>query len=541
MPTQLDPKVETPQTTTKARILVSDPLPDDIVAQLRQQADVEVKTGMNPAELAQAVVGFDALVVRSQSKVTKEVIQAGKDLKIIGRAGVGVDNIDVEAATARGVVVVNSPDGNTISAAEHTMAMLLATARHIPQARASMLEGKWDRKSFTGVELFDKTLGVVGFGRIGREVASRCASFQMKVLAYDPFVSKEFIEDKGAIAATLDEIYAQADFITLHLPKTAETANLVGAAALAKMKSSTIIINCARGGIIDEAALYEALKAKKIAAAGLDVFENEPLGESPLLTLANVVTTPHLAASTHEAQERVAVDVAAQVLDVLKGGAPRAAVNIPFLPPEEMGIIRPYLALAERMGSLLASLSEDAIKKVRVRYLGEISECNVSYLTKAVLKGLLSHGAPDTVNFVNAVFKAQERGVSVQESRCSDCATYSSLVEIEIEGQTEKHTVAGTLFSDHSCRIVDLDGYPVTVELKGPKLITWQTDYPGVVGRVGTILGEHDINIAEMQLGRRDARTKAVMVMSVDEIPNADVLKAICGLAGIDQAKLVQL
>lgn len=530
-----------PPTTSRPRLLVSDPLPEEIVGNLRAAAEVTVKTGMNPSQLAQEVPGFDALVVRSQSKVTKEVIEAGSSLKIIGRAGVGVDNIDVEAATAKGIVVVNSPDGNTISAAEHTMAMLLATARHIPQARASMQQGQWDRKSFTGVELFDKTLGVVGFGRIGREVASRCAAFQMRVLAYDPFVSAEFIADKGAVPASLDEIYAQADFITLHLPKTPETSNLIGEAALAKMKKSAILVNCARGGIVDEAALFEALKSGQLAAAGLDVFENEPLGPSPLLSLPNVVTTPHLAASTVEAQERVAIDVAAQVLDVLRGGAPRAAVNIPYVPPEEMGLLRPFLHLVERMGCFVAALCEEAVEKVHVRYFGEISQCNVNYLTKAVLKGLLSVVLPDTVNFVNAVVKAQERGITVQESRCADCHTYSSLVEIVVEGRNHKHQVSGTLFSDRDGRVIDMDGFPVTIELSGPKLITWQTDCPGVVGKVGTILGQHDINIAEMQLGRKQARTKAVMVMSVDEIPSSTVMAAVANLAGIEKTRLVQL
>lgn len=523
------------------RILVSDPLPAEIIETLRGEAEVEVVSGLTPAQLAEKVPGFDALVVRSQSKVTKEVIAAGTSLKIIGRAGVGVDNIDVEAATARGVVVVNSPEGNTISAAEHTLAVLLAAARHVPQAYASMRRGEWDRKSFTGVELYHKTLGVVGFGRIGREVASRAASFHMRVLAYDPFVSADFISEKGAEPHTLDDVLKKSDFITLHLPKTAETANLLNAERLATLKPTAILVNCARGGVVDEKALYEALNSKKLAAAALDVFENEPLGESPLLTLNNIVTTPHLAASTQEAQERVAVDVAEQVLEVLRGGAPRAAVNIPYLPPEVMGVIKPYLGLAEKMGRFLKSLCDGAVEKVSVTYRGELSEHNTSFLTKAVLKGLLSAGSPETVNYVNAMVKSQERGIVVSEAKSKTSPTYSSLIEMELQAGAHTHRISGTLFNDNQPRVVDLDGYPLAVVLEGAKLITWQTDCPGVVGLVGSLLGAADINIAEMQLGRRKARDKAVMVLGVDENPTPETIEAVRRLNGVEQARVVHI
>ena len=525
-----------------AKILVSDPLPDDIVDSLRKEAEVVVAVGLSSADLAKKVAeGFDALVVRSQSKVTREVVEAGKGLRIIGRAGVGVDNIDVEAATARGIVVVNSPEGNTISAAEHTFGLLMAAARRVPQAHASMQRGEWDRKSFTGLELYNKTLGVVGFGRIGREVAFRAAAFRMKILAFDPFINEEFAREKGAELCTLDDLLSRSDFVTLHSPKTPETANLINAERLARMKPTAILVNCARGGIVDEAALYEALSSKKLGGAALDVFLNEPLGDSPLLKLSNVVTTPHLAASTHEAQERVAVDVAEQVLEVLRGGAPRSAVNIPYIAPELMGFLKPYLALAEKMGQFLLALSDGAIKSVSIEYRGEVSESDISLLTKAVLKGLLSHGSPETVNYVNAAVVARGRGISLSESRTRRSRTYSSLIDVSVTSERTTRRISGTVFAGDEPRVTDLDGFALSVALTGQKLITWQTDSPGVMGRVGSLLGQADINIAEMQLGRREARTHAVMVMALDERPSAEVLAQINQLEGIEEARLVRL
>ncbi len=523
---------------SKPRILVSDPLPQDILDFLRKEAEVvEIK----PAELLAKVGGFEALIVRSGSKVTKEVVAAGTDLKIIGRAGVGVDNIDVDAATARGIMVVNSPQGNTISAAEHTVGLILATARMVPQAHASMHRGEWDRKTFTGLELYNKTLGVLGFGRIGREVATRCASFKMRVLAYDPFVAGDHVKEWGAEPATLDDLLSRCDFVTLHLPKTAETAGLLNAARLGAMKKGAILVNCARGGIIDENALYEVLKSGHLAGAALDVYDQEPPGDIPLLSLPNVVTTPHLAASTHEAQERVAVDVAEQVVEVLRGGPARSAVNIPYVPPEVLGFLRPYLTLAERMGRFLEGLTDGAVRAVRIHYRGELADSETSFVTKAALKGLLSHGSPETVNFVNAALIARERGIELTESKNRHGGTYSNLIEMEIETEKGRRRCSGTIFGDEQPRAVDLDGYRISVVLEGCKLLTWQNDQPGVVGRVGTMLGEHDINIAEMQVGRQTVRDKAVMVMAVDEKPGPEVLTAVGGLTGIEEVRLVTL
>lgn len=524
-----------------AKILVSDPLPQEIVDGLRKEADVEVATGLKPSELAAKVVGFDALIVRSQSKVTKEVIEAATQLRVIGRAGVGVDNIDVDAATSKGITVINSPDGNTISAAEHTFGLLLAAARWVPQAQASMLRGEWDRKSFTGFELYNKTLGVVGFGRIGREVAERAAAFRMKILAYDPFISEEFAREKGAELASLEDVLRRSDFITLHMPKTPETDRMINAERLSWMKPSAILINCARGGIVDEAALHEALQSKKLAAAALDVFGQEPLGPSPLLELPNFVCTPHLAASTHEAQERVAVDVAEQILEVLRGGAPRSAVNIPYVPPEAMSLLKPYLTLTEKMGKFAHSLVHGAITQVTVNYSGEITETDTRFLTKSLLRGLLAAGSPDTVNFVNAALVARNRGIQITEGSCRGSHTYSSHVDLTVHSPKMHVTLGGTIFGADDPRVVEFDGFPMSVVLSGTKLITWQTDRPGVVGRVGSLLGQCDINIAEMQLGRSSPRTRAVMVMSIDEAGGEDVLDRIKALDGIEDARIVHL
>lgn len=524
-----------------ARILVSDPLPQDIVESLRKEAEVEVATGLSPVDLKSKVAGFDALIVRSQSKVTADVISGASDLRVIGRAGVGVDNIDVDASTSRGIMVINSPEGNTISAAEHTFGMLLAAARWIPQAHASMHRGEWDRKTFTGFELYNKTLGIVGFGRIGREVAERALAFRMKILAYDPFINEEFAHERGAELAGLEDLLRRSDFVTLHMPKTAETENMLNAARLAMMKPTAILVNCARGGIVDETALYEALKSKKLAAAALDVYAQEPLGPSPLLELPNVVTTPHLAASTHEAQERVAVDVAEQILEVLRGGAPRSAVNIPYVPPEDMSFLKPYLTLAERMGKFASSLVHGAVTAVEVEYSGEVVECDTRFLTKALLRGLLAAGSPETVNFVNAAVVARNRGIQIHESSQRESETYSSHIDVTVRSGKHERRLGGTIFGAHEPRIVEMDGYALSVVLSGTKLIMWQTDRPGVVGAVGSLLGQHDINIAEMQLGRSGPRTKAVMVMSIDEMPSESVIGLVRQLDGIEDVRLVQM
>ncbi len=524
-----------------SKVFVSDTISQEALAQLEGHLDVHVETGLSEAELCQKIVGFQALMVRSATTVTKAVIDAAKDLQVIGRAGVGVDNIDVPAATARGIMVINSPQGNTISAAEHTFALVLSVARKIPAAQASMDQGKWDRGTFTGNELYNKTLGVVGFGRIGREVATRAASFKMKVLAYDPFVKDEAIAATGAEPRELDALLAESDFVTVHVPKVQETMGLFSKERLLKMRKGAFLINCARGGIVDEAALVEVL-ADHLGGAALDVYETEPLpADSPLRGVKNLVTTPHLAASTEEAQLRVAVDVAEQIRDVLGGGSARSAVNLSYVPPQVLHELRPYVGLCERMGCFLYSLLEGRVKSIEVLYRGKLASFDLELLTKAAVKGVLACGSPETVNFVNAQLVAQERGVEVRETKSASSAIYSSVVEIKLETDKGVMAATGAIFEDDQPRVVAVDGLRLSVILSGHKLVTWQTDEPGVVGRVGSLLGEEDINIAEMQVGRAEARTKAIMVMSIDDAPSQSAQKKVNGLSGIERARYVKL
>ncbi len=525
-----------------ARVLVSDPLAEEALESLRKSVEVVVKTGLSPEELKATIGEFEALIVRSQTQVTAEVIEAGKKLQVIGRAGVGVDNIDVKAATQRGITVINSPQGNTISAAEHTLALLLSVARRLPWAHASMERGEWNRKAFTGNELYNKTLGVVGFGRIGREVASRAASFKMKVLAHDPFVSDELIKSTGAISCELDDLLAEADFVTIHVPKVAETENLFDQHRLAKMKKGAFLVNCARGGIVDEAALAEAVTTKALTGAALDVFETEPpAADTPIRGVERLVTTPHLAASTEEAQLRVATDVAEQIVDVLQGEPARSAVNVSYIPPKTLSFLTPFLGLTEKMGRFLACITEGKIRRIRVTYRGQLADSEVSFLTKGAIKGVLAHGTPEIVNFVNAKLVAEERGVEVVESRGGTSSTYANLVEMTLETDKITRSCLGTMFEDDQPRVVSLDGYRLSVVLGGHKLISWQEDQPGVIGQVGTILGREDINVAEMQVGRAGPRTNAIMVMSVDEKPSVGILDEVKALPGIENAKLVTL
>lgn len=525
-----------------AKVFVSDSISKKALAQLEGHLDVHVETGLSEAELCQKIADFDALMVRSATTVTRAIIEAGKNLQVIGRAGVGVDNIDVAAATARGIMVINSPQGNTISAAEHTLALLLGAARKVPAAQRSMEEGKWDRNSFTGHELYNKTLGIVGFGRIGREVALRAASFKMKVLAYDPFVKDEAISATGAEPRDLDQLLTESDFVTLHVPKVKETAGLFSKERLLKMKAGSYLVNCARGGIVDEKALVEVLKSGHLAGAAFDVFEKEPLpADSPLRAAKNLVTTPHLAASTEEAQLRVAIDVAEQIRDVLAGGSARSAVNLSYVPPQMLNELRPFVALCEKMGCFLYSLLGGKVRSIEILYRGKLSGLDVDLLTKAAVKGVLACGSPETVNFVNAPLVAQERGVEIRESKSVSSTTYSSLVELKLETDKGQLTGTGAMFEDDQPRLVALDGMGLSVILSGHKLVTWQTDEPGVVGRVGSLLGEEDINIAEMQVGRASPRTRAVMVMSIDDAPSETALGKVAQLSGIERARFVTL
>jgi D-3-phosphoglycerate dehydrogenase / 2-oxoglutarate reductase len=526
-----------------AKVLVSDPIDRVGIDILSQVAEVDVKTKLPPEELIGIISEYDALMLRSETKVTKEVIEAGKNLKIIGRAGVGVDNINVPAATRQGIVVVNSPEGNTIAAAEHALAMMLSLSRQIPAANQSVKAGKWERKLFVGNEVYKKTLGVVGLGKIGAHVATVARAMGMKLLAYDPFVSTERAERLSCRLVDLDLLFREADYITLHIPKTPETANLINAETLATMKPTVRIINCARGGIIDEVAIAEALKEGKIGGAALDVFANEPLGESPLTELgSNTVLTPHLGASTAEAQVNVAIDVAEQIRDVLLGLPARSAVNIPGLNPDVMEKMRPYLSLAETLGNMVGQLAGGRIKQLTVRLQGELANQDSQPIVIGALKGLLSQALRERVNYVNASIEAEERGIRVIETKDASASDYSGgSLFLEAEGSNGKHSVMGALLGDSEIRITNLDEFPINVPPTGYMLFTLHRDMPGIIGNIGSLLGSYNVNIASMQVGRKIVRGDAVMVLSLDDPLPEGILNEITKVSGITDAYTVKL
>jgi D-3-phosphoglycerate dehydrogenase len=524
------------------KVLVSDPIDQVGIDILSQVAKVDVQTDLTPEQLVQTIGEYDALMIRSGTRVTADVIAAGQKLKIIGRAGVGVDNVDVPAATRRGILVVNSPEGNTIAAAEHTLAMMMALARHIPDANQSMKAGRWDRKKFTGVEVYKKTLGIVGLGKIGAHVARVAQAMGMRLLAYDPFISLERAEELGCQLVELDALFQQADYITLHLPKTPETANLIGTAAIAKMKPTARIINCARGGIIDEAALAEALQAGQIAGAALDVFESEPLGESSLRELGmEMVLTPHLGASTEEAQVNVAIDVAEQIRDVLLGQPARSAVNIPGLRPDILEKLKPYLQLAETLGNLVGQLAGGRIEALNISLRGELASSQGQPIIIAALKGLLSPALQERVNYVNANIEAKERGIHVTETRDESSRDYFGSLKLTAKGTLGEHSVEGALLGHEEMRITSLDDFPINVPPSHHMLFTLHRDMPGIIGHIGSLLGSFNVNIASMQVGRKIVRGDAVMVLSLDDPLPEGILPEVKQLTGIRDAYTVTL
>ncbi|WDL97847.1 phosphoglycerate dehydrogenase [Alicyclobacillus sp. ALC3] len=505
-------------------------------------ATVRVRTGMTEAELTEEIRDTDALLVRSQTKVTAPVLAAANQLKVIGRAGVGVDNIDIPAATRRGVVVINAPDGNTISAAEHTFAMLIAMSRWIPAADRSIRAGKWDRKSFVGVELRGKTLAVLGTGRIGAEVAKRAKVFGMTVLGFDPYLTEARAKELGITRVSFDEAIAAADFITVHTPLTKETKHMLGTSAFAKMKDGVRIVNCARGGIIDEQALADALRAGKVASAAIDVFESEPLAsDHPLREFDNVVLTPHLGASTVEAQENVAIDVAEQVGLLLEGKPFQNAVNLPSLSGELKAFLEPYLGLGEQLGLFAGQWVGESVSEVEIAFAGPIADHDVSFVTRTVLKGWLGYRYGDEANYVNAPFLAEQAGIAVREVKQPHSKVFTNLLTLTVRSDKGEHRVAGTLYNGFGPRIVEIDGYTVDAAPEGKMLLTRHTDKPGMIGRIGSILGDAEINIGAMQVGRRETGGEAVMVLCVDKVISDDVLTRITDVDGIHLARAVDL
>ena len=529
--------------TETFRVLVADQLSEDGVTLLKREPRlaVDVKTGLSPKELAEAIGPYDGLLVRSSTKVTAEVIAKADRLKVIGRAGVGLDNVDAEAATKRGIIVMNVPAGNTTSTAEHTMSLLMALARRIPQAHASLHAGRWERSKFVGTELFGKTLGIVGLGKIGTEVARRAQAFGMRVIASDPFLSSARAQQLEIQLTDLPRLYAEADFITVHTPLTAETRHMIGAKELAAMKRGVRLINCARGGIIDETALHQAITAGRVAGAAIDVFEQEPPKDHPLLALEQVICTPHLGASTQEAQLNVAIEVAKQVADALLGRGIRNAVNMPSVDAQTLKVLQPYLVLGERLGSLGTQLSGGQVDEVRVTYVGEVTGHDTSAVTLAILKGVLAPMVGENVNYVNASLIAAERGVRVVEAKASRLDEFANLLALEIRSDGTTLTLQGTLSARREPRIVKIDRYFVEAVPEGYMLILKNEDQPGLIGALGTLLGQSRINIAGMSNGRDKPGGTAITVVNIDNHVPPDVLERVRKLRHVLDAKLITL
>lgn len=525
------------------KILVSDSLSKQGVEILQKAGfTVDVKTKLPKEDLLKEVKAYDGLIVRSATKVTADVIAAADRLKVIGRAGSGLDNVDTQAATRRGIVVMNTPGGNTVTTAEHTMAMIFAMTRRIPQATASMKAGKWEKERFMGVELYNKTLGIIGIGQIGSYLAKLAQGMSMNVIAYDPYLAEERARKMGVEVLDLAELFRRADIISVHTPLTSETKYLINAAAIEQMKPGVMIVNCARGGIVNEADLFEALKAKRVAAAAFDVFEEEPVKPThPLLTLDNFICTPHIGASTTEAQENVAIGIAEQIVDYFTKGLARGAVNIPSVPPELLPRLQPYLALAEKIGHLQAQLIEGGLERVTVEYNGEVASLTVAPLTIAVLKGLLTPILEDAVNFVNAPVIAKERGIEVKEVRSSDAGDFTSVIRVRVEAGKKAHRIAGTLFHRKDPRIIEIDNFQVEVVPEGHMMLILNIDRPGVIGTVGQILGEHNINIARMQCSREERGGNALLIIGLDAPLPSGVYESIKREKNILSVKLADL
>jgi D-3-phosphoglycerate dehydrogenase len=506
----------------RPKILIADSISQRGIDELEagDALEVTVRTGQREAELVQLIPEFSGLVVRSQTKVTVPILQAAAKLRVIGRAGVGVDNVDLEAATRRGVIVMNTPGGNTISTAEHAFSLLLSVARKIPQAHANLQSGKWDRKQFEGTELYNKTLGIIGMGRIGSELSRRAIAFGMRVLAYDPYLSSSRARSlQVELIEELDELLPLADFITVHTPLTPETHHLLSAERLTKTKRGVRLINCARGGLIDEAALVESLGNGQVAAAALDVFETEPLpADSPLRGIPNLILTPHLGASTIEAQESVGIEIAQAIRAALLEGTIRNAINMPNLDAKTLAIVGPHLRFGEKLGRFLSQVAPKRVETLHINYSGKVNEVDTTAITRSILKGFLHLAGGDDVNEVNAPAFAETLGIRVTESRLSVPGDYTDLLELTADAEGKTLSVAGAFFGA-TPRIVSINNRPVEARPHGVVLVLENTDRPGMVGRIGTLLGAHGVNIATMSLSRNQAGGRALTVLNLDTAP----------------------
>ncbi len=527
-------------------ILICDPISEKGITLLKEQKDFNVTVlnqRLSEEELLPIVADKNAIIVRSETKITKSVLDAAKDLKVVGRAGVGVDNVDVEHATQRGVVVMNTPGGNTISAAELTFSMLTALARNIPQANASMKAGEWNRKAFSGIEIFGKTLGVIGLGRIGSEVAKRAQAFGMKVLGYDPYISMTRAKSIQIELAELDDIYKQADFITVHMPLTKETRGMINAKSMEKMKPTVRIINCARGGIVNEKDLCEAVKSGKIAGAALDVYEVEPLPkDSPLRQLSQIIMTPHLGASTEEAQNNVGIEIAEAITDFLVKGTIRNSVNMPSLDAKTYNTVKPFLLLGEKLGKLLGQITPKRNERIVITYGGRAAELPSEPITRSVLKGFLEHIAGPDVNQVNVRILSNSLGLKVQEVRSNEDSDYFEWMHIAVNSNGEQYSAAGTILGkSQQPRIVELYERSVEVEPEGVLLTFFNKDRPGIVGYIGSLLSKYNINIANMSLNRDVVGGKALTVINLDSVPPHELIEEISKDPDITDVKVAKL
>lgn len=525
------------------KILISDPLSKKGLEILERAKNIQydVKIGLSPEELKKILPQYDAIIIRSETKLKADIIEAGNRLRVIGRAGIGLDNVDIPAATKKGIVVMNTPQENAIAAAEHTIALMLSISRKIPQATASMRAGKWEKKRFMGVELYQKTLGLVGIGVIGTIVADRARGLRMKVIGYDPYLSPDVAEKKGVELVSFDELLSRSDFISVHTPLTEETKNLIDRNAISKMKKGVILINCARGGIINEKDLYEGIQSGKVAGAALDVFEKEPAIGNPLVELEEVVCTPHLGASTEEAQENVAIAIAQQVVDYLVKGEIRNAVNIPAISPDLLLFLRPYLKLGEKLGSFLGQISNYAIEEVMIEYHGEVVTFGTKPITVSILKGLLTPFVGETVNFVNAPVMARERGIRVTESVSEKSEDFASLIALTVKSKMEQNYIAGTLFGRKELRIVKLNDFFIEAIPEGSILLVNNYDRPGVIGNLGTTLGSRNINIATMQFGRDQMGGRAISLLHLDSPLPPGMMGEILRLPNIISVRQIEL
>jgi len=526
------------------RVLIADKLAEQGLEIFRAEPEISIdlRSGLKPAELAEVLPPYHGLVVRSGTKATAEALEGAENLRVIGRAGIGVDNIDVEAATQKGIVVMNTPGGNNVTTGEHAISLMLALARNLPLATASLKAGRWDRSKFMGTEVCNKTLGILGVGNVGSVVAERARGLRMKIVAFDPFVTPDGAAKLGVELVTLDDLLARSDFITIHTPLTSETRGLIDAKTIAKMKKGVRIINCARGGIIVEADLAAAIRDGHVAGAAIDVFAEEPPPpDNPLVGLDQVVCTPHLGASTDEAQINVAVAVAEQIVAFLLRGAVQNAVNMPSLQPEVLAVLRPYIQLAEKLGSLQAQILTDPPQEVRIGYGGEVTEHDLAPITAAALRGLLARFFDSPVNYVNAPHLARQRGITVEESRKTKAKGFVNTIRVQVKTATGESDVEGTVFGADTLRIVRINNFFLEGVPEGHILMMQNRDVPGVVGRIGTLLGENNVNIAGLELGREKIGGMAVSLMHVDEpVPDA-VLEQLRGLPEILSAQLIDL